>query len=241
TLRFAFVGAEKCPDHVYQSFARLCPNAALCEGYGITECSPVVSVNRPDNVLPGSIGHAMPSVITALVQEEDGQIKGRVETGKTGMLLVRGPSIFGGYLGDAPDPFVQFEGQTWYRTGDLISIDETGRLTFRGRLKRFVKIGGEMISLPQIENTLLAAFASHPDAPKEGPPLAVEATPEGGDSGPEIAIFTTLPLTLAEVNAALRSAGLSALYAIKRIIKLDTIPLLGSGKTDYRTLREQLK
>jgi len=240
SLNYAFVGAEKCPDHVYRAFAEICPTAALCEGYGITECSPVVSVNQPDSIKIGSIGHALASVTTALVREEDGIITGRVQTGETGMLLVRGPSIFSGYLGDAPDPFVRFEDQIWYRTGDLVSMDETGRITFQGRLKRFVKIGGEMVSLPQIESVLLETFASHPDAPQEGPALAVEATPE--EAGAEIVLFTTLTtLTLAEVNGALRTASLSALYNVKRIIQVESIPLLGTGKTDYRTLKERLK
>ncbi|MCL1980699.1 MAG: MFS transporter, partial [Proteobacteria bacterium] len=120
SLRFAFAGAEKCPEHVYRAFAEACPKATLCEGYGITECSPVVAVNRPEAVVPGSIGHLLPSVTAALVREEDGQIVDLAEAGQTGMLLVRGPSIFGGYLGDAPDPFVSFAGHSWYRTGDLV-------------------------------------------------------------------------------------------------------------------------
>jgi acyl-CoA synthetase (AMP-forming)/AMP-acid ligase II len=165
----------------------------------------VVSVNRPKSVKPGSIGHVLPSVTSALVREEGGRITGRAQRGETGMLLVRGPSIFSGYLGDAPDPFVRFENQVWYRTGDLVSMDETGRLTFRGRLQRFVKIGGEMISLPQVESVLLEAFADHPDASREGPILAVEAGPE--EAGAAIALFTPLPLTPAEVNSALRGAA----------------------------------
>ncbi len=235
SLRCAFVGAEKCQDHVYRAFAAQCPHAALCEGYGVTECSPVVSVNRPGDIVCGTIGHAMPSVTLALVREEDGNICGRVEAGQTGMLLVRGPSIFGGYLSDAPSPFVEFEGHTWYRTGDLVRLDETGRLTFQGRLKRFVKIGGEMISLPQIESVLLEIFGKRGDAPEQGPALAVEATAE--ESGSAIMLFTPMALSLPEVNAALRGAGLSSLYAIKRIVNVEAIPLLGSGKTDYRALK----
>ncbi len=238
-LRYAFAGAEKCPDHVYRAFAAQCPQAALCEGYGITECSPVVSVNRPDAVLAGSIGHVLPSVTAVVVREEEGAILGRAQTDETGMLLLRGPSIFHGYLGDAPSPFVDFEGQSWYRSGDLVSMDATGRLVFRGRLKRFVKLGGEMISLPQIESALLEAFSGRPGAPEEGPALAVEASPD--ELGPEVVLFTPLPLTLAETNAALRQAGLSPLYAVKRIVGLEAIPLLGSGKTDYRALKERLK
>jgi len=239
SLRFAFVGAEICAEHIYKAFAEACPNAALCEGYGITECAPAVSLNRPDDVAIGSIGHAMPTLTTAIVKEEDGEILGRAGEGEVGMLLVRGPSIFGGYLGDAPNPFVSFEGHTWYRTGDLVSMDATGRMTFRGRLKRFIKIAGEMISLPQIESVLLEVFAKHPDAPLEGPVLAVEAGPE--EAGAEIAVFTPLSLEVSQVNAVLREAGLSALYNVKRVIHMPTIPLLGSGKTDYRALKEQLK
>jgi len=238
SLRFAFVGAEKCPDRVYRAFACQCPDAALCEGYGITECSPVISVNRPESVLPGSIGHAMASVEAAVVREEDGCILGRTGTDEAGMLLVRGPSIFGGYLGDAPFPFVTFENETWYRTGDLVSQDATGRFFFRGRLKRFIKIGGEMISLPQIEETLLSAFAKREDAPTGGPALAVEAAPE--ESGAEIVLFTPMTLSTQEANAALRAAGLSALYSVRRVMRVAAIPLLGSGKTDYQELKKML-
>jgi len=239
SLRFAFVGAEKCPDRVYHAFACQCPEAALCEGYGITECSPVVAVNRPEEVVSGSIGHALASVATAVVHEEEGRILGRAQTGETGMLLVRGPSVFAGYLGDTPSPFVAFENKTWYRTGDLVSRDENGRFFFRGRLKRFVKIGGEMISLPQIEETLLAAFARREDAPTEGPVLAVEATPE--ESGPEIVLFTPMTIAVGEANAALRAAGLSAIYSVRRVERVTAIPLLGSGKTDYQGLKRLLR
>jgi long-chain-fatty-acid--[acyl-carrier-protein] ligase len=117
-------------------------------------------------------------------------------------------------------------------------MDETGRLTFRGRLKRFVKIGGEMISLPQIEGVLLEAFSGRPGAPEEGPVLAVEAGPE--EAGAEIVVFTPLPLRLSEVNTALREAGLSAIYNVKRVILVESIPLLGSGKTDYMALKGRL-
>ncbi|MDR2695838.1 MAG: MFS transporter [Deltaproteobacteria bacterium] len=238
-LRYAFVGAEKCLDRVYRAFSRQCPDAALCEGYGITECSPVVSVNRTGNVVPGSIGHALASVDTAVVREEDGRILGRAAPEETGMLLVRGPSIFGGYLGDVPSPFVAFENETWYRTGDLVSRDASGRFFFQGRLKRFVKIGGEMISLPQIEERLLAAFASREDAPAEGPALAVEAAPE--ENGPGIVLFTPMMLSAKDANAALRASGLSALYSVHRVLRVAAIPLLGSGKTDYRGLKKLLR
>lgn len=238
SVKYAFVGAEKCPERIYRDFALLCPSASLCEGYGITECSPAVSVNRPGDVHPGTIGPLLPSMSAAIVSEMDGMIAGRVATGETGMLLLRGPNVFGGYLGEAPSPFVEFDGEIWYRTGDLVSMDQDGRLTFQGRLKRFVKIGGEMISLPQIEEVLLKAFANHPAMPEEGAALAVEAVPK--EDGTEIVLFTVLPLTLTEVRAAIRKAGLSPLYAVRRTKKVKSIPLLGSGKTDYQALKALL-
>lgn len=238
SVKYAFVGAEKCPERVYRDFARQCPSASLCEGYGITECSPAVSVNHPKDVHPGTIGPLLPSMSAAVVMEKDGVITGRVATGETGMLLLRGPNVFGGYLGDAPSPFVEFEGKTWYRTGDLVSMDETGRLIFQGRLKRFVKIGGEMISLPQIEEVLSQAFANHPAMPEEGAALAVEAMQK--EEGAEVVLFTVLPLTLTEVRAAIQKAGLSPLYTVRRIKSVKSIPLLGSGKTDYQALKALL-
>ena len=256
SLRYAFVGAEKCPDHVYRAFERICPQAALCEGYGITECSPVVSVNLPGSSVPGSIGHILPSVSAAVVVKSEstfstentgsgGYIAGRAKTGERGMLLVRGPSIFSGYLkgknrADTPaDPFVIFEGERWYRTGDLVIQDESGRLFFQGRLKRFVKIGGEMISLPLMESLLQEAFASNSALPEDGAPfIAVEARPGSEDAGSaEIIAFTPLPLNVREVNSVFRNAGMAPVFAVKRVVRVSEIPLLGTGKTDYRALQ----
>ena len=244
SLRFAFTGAEKCPERIYEAFSSLCPKASLCEGYGITECSPVVSVNRPGNAVPGSIGHPLPSVQTAIVMEEEDALGRhvpvrRVPSDETGMLLVRGKSIFSGYLGEAPDPFVEFEGQRWYRTGDLVAQDVQGRLTFKGRLKRFVKLGGEMISLPQMEELLQNALKNRPDLPEDGKPfIAVEARPGSEDAGAaEILAFTVLALTVQDVNQIFRIAGLGPIYAVRRIVRVPEIPLLGTGKTDYRSLQ----
>ena len=243
SLRFAFTGAEKCPERIYAAFSRLCPDASLCEGYGITECSPVVSVNRPGNAVPGTIGHPLSSVQAAVIIEENSPQGSpvpahRAQPGETGMLLVRGKSIFSGYLGQAPDPFVEFEGQRWYRTGDLVAQDADGRLTFKGRLKRFVKLGGEMISLPQMEEILQTALKDRPDLPEDGKPfIAVEVRPGSEDAGQaEILAFTPLDLTVQEINHLLRTSGLSSIYAIRRVIRVD-IPLLGTGKTDYRSLQ----
>lgn len=244
SLRLGVAGAEACPARVYEKFETL-TGGALCEGYGVTECAPVVSVNRPEKPVAGSIGLPLPSVRVAIVTPE-GEPR-RVPRGEAGMLLVSGPNVFAGYLRGpedmaAPaDPFVDFEGKRWYRTGDLVRQDAEGRLFFAGRLGRFVKLGGEMISLPQMEQVLLDYVSRRPAsdaAPLAGPPLAVEALERDGQ--PELVLVAAVPLSPAEANQALRAAGLSALYAVRRALRVEALPLLGSGKTDYRTLKRMI-
>jgi len=234
SLRLIVTGAEACPPRVYQLLAERCPQAVVLEGYGVTECSPVVAVNREDDPRPGTIGRVLPSFEYAVVNEDSGRL---VSPGQVGMLLVRGPSVFSGYLGEpGVSAFVEWDGRRWYRTGDLVSEDAQGVLTFRGRLKRFVKLGGEMISLPAIEAALEPHYVADTD---EGPTIAVEATP--GDEHPEIVLFTTRPVDRATVNRQIRAAGLSALHNVARVVQVDQIPVLGTGKTDYRALRERLR
>ncbi len=239
SLRIGVVGAEKCSDAVYAAFAAACPSGVLCEGYGITETAPVISLNPLDAPRPGTIGLPLPSVITAIVNE-DADPPCRAAPDEPGMLLVRGPNVFGGYLGAVASPFVSFDGSLWYRTGDRVSQSADGYLTFHGRLKRFVKIGGEMISLPRIEAVLLDAFADRTPPDQDGPLLAVDSPPDS-DGKPEIILFSTIPLHREEANATLRAAGLSGLFNITRVQCVDTIPVLGSGKTNYRQLQENMK
>ena len=233
TLRFAVTGAEKCPDHAYKALQERCPGAQVLEGYGITECSPVVSVNRPGKTVPGSIGTLMPSIEGVIVSHETGR---RVAPGEAGILLVRGASIFSGYLNHVGDsPFVEFEGKKWYRTGDLVRHDAEGVLFFEGRLKRFIKLGGEMISLPAIEAVLAPHFVSDGD---EGPVIAVETL--GSAENPDIVLFSCRPAEREQVNGFLRAAGLSPLHHVRQVIRVESIPVLGTGKTDYRGLKERV-
>ncbi|MBU0482954.1 MAG: MFS transporter [Proteobacteria bacterium] len=233
TLRLLFTGAEKCPQHVYDAFHAMCPKAVLCEGYGITECSPLVSVNHVDDPRPGTIGRVLSSIDYVIIHPEKDLL---VEKGEQGLLLVRGPNIFGGYLNkDTGQGFYEFDGKTWYQTGDFVSEDEDGILTFCGRKKRFIKLGGEMISLPAIEAAL---HKFYPAADDNGPTLAVEATPT--EEHPEIVLFTTLDINREEVNRTIREAGLSALHNIRKLENIDIIPVLGTGKTDYKQLQERL-
>lgn len=233
TLRLAISGAEKCPAAVYESINERCPNIKLLEGYGVTECSPIVSFNMENSPKPYTIGMVMPSLEHKIISVDTGKEVGR---NRPGVLIVRGPSVFSGYLNyDGESPFVEYKGKEWYKTGDLISEDTEGVLTFCGRLKRFVKLGGEMISLPAIEDVLSPHFASADD---EGPVIAVEATPV--EENPELILFTVKDTDRVSVNSYLRDAGLSALHNIRHVIKLNEIPVLGTGKTNYLELKKRL-
>ena len=233
TLRMAVTGAEKCPEALYDLLGRRWPHLRVMEGYGITECSPVVSVNPFENPQRGTIGKPLASLEHALVDLETGL---PAQAGQAGMLLVRGPSIFAGYLEyQGESPFVEFAGKTWYRTGDLVRETADGSLVFTGRLQRFVKLGGEMVSLPAVEEALLQHFSREED---QEVPLAVEATPS--DTQPELVLFCTRAITREDANAVLSGIGLSPLHFIRQVRQIPQIPVLGSGKTDYRALKTLL-
>jgi long-chain-fatty-acid--[acyl-carrier-protein] ligase len=233
TLRLAVTGAEKCPEKVYEALKAKCAGAVILEGYGVTECSPIISINDPDKPEPFSIGKVLPGLDYVVV--DPNSLESHMPP-CSGVLLVRGPSVFGGYLNyEGKSPFVEVSGMRWYNTGDLVSIDADGLLTFSGRLKRFVKLGGEMVSLPAIEAVLQSHFVSEDD---EGPVLAVEAA---DDESPELVLFTILDIDREAANQKIRGAGLSGLHSIRRVIKLDEMPLLGTGKTNYRALKQMLR
>jgi len=232
SLRIVVSGAEKCPEQVYATLARRWPKTIVLEGYGITECSPVVSVNREDDPRTGCIGKPLLSVEWAIVDLDTGR---RVEPGQSGMLLVRGASVFSGYLNpDVESPFEAFEGREWYRTGDLVYQDR-GALVFSGRLKRFVKLGGEMVSLPAIEEVLSRSFQADEETE---PMLAVESSTE--ELNPDLILFSVSGIARDDANAAIRAAGLSSLHNIRVVRQIDQIPTLGTGKTDYRALKALL-
>ena len=238
SLRTAFTGAEKCPPLLRDQLAAEV-KATIYEGYGITECSPLVSLNAPRQNKPGSIGKVMPSLSYAIVDEN---LEKKVPQGERGQLILRGPSIFHGYLkAESGKGFCTFNGEKWYVTGDYVQEDAEGYLFFCGRKKRFVKIAGEMISLPAIEAALAQGLppAQAEEQKNVGPFFAVTAS--GDDGHPELVLFTTENVTLVEANHAIRAAGLSALHSLRRVIELETMPLLGTGKTDYQSLQQKIK
>lgn len=230
SLTMVVTGAEKSPEALFARAKEMVPGAAILEGYGITECSPAVAINRRDRNKPGSVGLPVDGVDVCLVHADTGQ---RLPVGETGMLLVRGPSIFGGYLNyDGPDPFVTVDSQRWYKTGDLVMLDEDGFIHFRGRLKRFLKAGGEMISLPALEDPFTQRFPPTED----GPRVAVEGveTP----SGRHVVLFTTEELSIREANQLLTDSGFRGVMRLDEVRGIDAIPVLGTGKTDYKSLRK---
>jgi acyl-CoA synthetase (AMP-forming)/AMP-acid ligase II/1-acyl-sn-glycerol-3-phosphate acyltransferase/acyl carrier protein len=239
SLDLVVVGAEKCPPAVFERSRAAAPKAKVLEGYGITECSPVVSVNVPETPRPGSMGKPLPRVAVCVVEvdadREPPAGDRELPPGEQGMLLVSGPTVFPGYIGpDAPDPFTHRGGKRWYVTGDLVKRDAEGYLWFAGRLKRFLKAGGEMISLPALEEPFAREFP--PD--KEGPRVAVEGVEMDHDR--KIVLFTKVPLTLSEANERLEREGFRGVMRLTEVRRVPSIPVLGTGKTDYKVLRAQL-
>jgi long-chain-fatty-acid--[acyl-carrier-protein] ligase len=229
SLRMIVVGAEKCPPGLFERCAQVAPGAVLLEGYGITECSPVVSANRPHENRPGTIGKPLPGVEVSVV-ELDGDAA--LPAGEQGMLLVSGPTVFPGYLGhEGPQPFRERDGQRWYVTGDLAKIDADGFIHFAGRLKRFIKAGGEMISLPALEEP----FARLYPPSSEGPRVAVEGVETEG--GRRVVLFSTEPLEVREANKVLEKEGFRGVMRLDEVRRVPSIPVLGTGKTDYKVLR----
>jgi long-chain-fatty-acid--[acyl-carrier-protein] ligase len=204
----------------------------VVEGYGITETAAVVSVHRPGRFAPGTLGEPLPGVEIRVAHLDTGEL---LPPGELGMLLVAGPNVFPGYLDtDGPAPFRELDGRRWYVTGDLGEVDPAGRVVFRGRLKRFLKAGGEMVSLPALEEP----FARLYPPTEDGPRVAVEGVE--GPAGRRIVLFTTEDMSLRDANARLQADGFRGVMRLDVVSKVDRIPVLGTGKTDYKALRAMI-
>jgi acyl-[acyl-carrier-protein]-phospholipid O-acyltransferase / long-chain-fatty-acid--[acyl-carrier-protein] ligase len=223
-LRYVVAGAEKLSDDVRRSWLDKF-GIRILEGYGVTECAPVIAVNVPMACRIGSVGQIVPGMEYSLEP-----IAG-IETG--GALHVKGPNVMKGYLLYDRPGVVQPPksiGDGWYATGDIVEFDQDDFVHIRGRIKRFAKIAGEMISLETVER--IAALA----APGFG--HAASSRPDAA-KGEAIVLFTTAPtLSREQLSAAAKTLGAPEL-AVPRIIRpVESIPLLGSGKTDYVRLKE---
>jgi acyl-CoA synthetase (AMP-forming)/AMP-acid ligase II/1-acyl-sn-glycerol-3-phosphate acyltransferase/acyl carrier protein len=229
SLRLLFVGAEKCPPALREKCREMVPNAQLLEGYGITECGPMVAVNRPGANRPGTVGQPVPGMEVRVVDPETEE---ELPPGRVGELWVSGPSVFPGYLAyEGESPFRERHGRRWYVTGDLAEVDAEGFIRLAGRKKRFLKAGGEMISLPALEEPLARLYPPT----ERGPRVAVEGVETAG--GRRVVLFSTEPLGLREANTVLHDEGFRGVMRLDEVRRVPAIPVLGTGKTDYKVLR----
>lgn len=232
-LRLCVTGAEKAPQDLFNMMDKL--GGKLFEGYGITECSPVLTFNKEGNPQKG-VGHPLPGIQLLIVHPETHE---PLKQGERGLILARGDNIFDGYLNPGLCPFAEVNGKKWYKTGDLGYLDKENNLILSGRMKRFIKIGGEMVSLAAIEDTLIqAAIKKGWPLAEEGPSVAVCAKEITGEKT-KIYVFTKFPVQLEELNLVLREGGFSNLVRISSVTHLAEIPLMGTGKINYRSLENE--
>ena len=237
SVRLFVTGAEKAPEALFEHVKRLGGDKEMIEGYGITECSPIVTLNRQGKQ-PKGVGQPIPGVELCIIHPETHK---KLPDDQQGEVCIRGPNVFSGYLGkEAPNPFIEIEGKKWYRSGDIGSIESDGSLILGGRLKRFVKIGGEMVSLIALEEELnkFAKGKGLIKGTEEEPQLAIGV--KEGDK-PRLILFTTFPLTKDEANTVLKEGGFARIVKLAESYQIDEIPITGTGKVQLRRLNELIK
>jgi len=231
TLRTLISGAERAPQDLFDTAKDISPKIQILEGYGITECSPVVSLTRPGEPRVG-VGKPLASTEVAIVHPET---LAPTQPGKDGLILISSPSVFPGYIDPTLNPFVEVLGKRYYNSGDIGRLEE-GSLVITGRLKRFVKIAGEMVSLTAVEEALQKQIQS----PDGSPSVAVLSKGSEGDARPRLVLFTSENVTTERANTILKEAGFPHLVSIGFVKRVTPLPLLGSGKTDYQELKRVL-
>jgi acyl-[acyl-carrier-protein]-phospholipid O-acyltransferase/long-chain-fatty-acid--[acyl-carrier-protein] ligase len=224
SLRYVFAGAEKLKSHTKALWSEKF-GIRILEGYGATETSPVLSANARINYKPDTVGKILPRIEYNLLPVEG------IDGG--GRLAVKGPNVMLGYMlpsapGVVQEPFVESLGSGWYDTGDIVSIDDGGYITILGRAKRFAKIAGEMISLLLLEE--IAALSD---------PTGMHAAVHIQDArkGEQIVLFTTsLLLSKESIMLQIRKGKISELHMPKTIVHIKDLPVLATGKINYRQI-----
>jgi acyl-[acyl-carrier-protein]-phospholipid O-acyltransferase/long-chain-fatty-acid--[acyl-carrier-protein] ligase len=214
-LAFIVCGAEKVREETHALIAQRFGPVPVLEGYGATEASPVIAVNKPDDNRRGTVGGLLPGMRTRL-ESVDGIKRG-------GRLFVGGPNVMRGYL--AADGSIEAPDGGWHDTGDVVEITDDGWITILGRVKRFAKVGGEMVSLTAAEDL---ASGLWPDARH-----AVIARPDGRKGERLVLVTDRSDAEAGALIAHARALGASELAVPRRIVRTAEVPVLGSGKTDY--------
>jgi len=223
SLRCLFAAAEKLQDATALLWSQKY-GVRILEGYGATECAPCLSVNTPIEARWGSVGRLLPGLEYKLEP-----VEGVAEGDR---LFVRGPNVMKGYLNaEANEKFRALQG--WYDTGDIVRVDDDGYLHILGRMKRFAKVSGEMVSLTAVEEALAGAF------PRYGLhcQIAVITRPEEKKGEALIAVTNEPKLTLDEIRDVIKAKGLTNLSVPREIIVVKEIPKLGTGKVNHRELQ----
>ena len=217
-IKYAIVGAEKLKDSTYYQWMERFGIRVL-EGYGVTEASPVISVNTPMHQKRGSVGRLLPDIEYRL-DPVPGIDKG-------GRLWIKGKNIMLGYLKNGE--IIKPE-DGWYDTGDIVDIDENKFVTILGRAKRFAKIGGEMVSLTAVEDIISKYMA--------GVPSAVTSIPDEKKGEQLILVTEGKDVDTKALLNYFKDNMYSELWVPKKVVYVDKLPLLGTGKTDYVKIKE---
>jgi len=219
SIRYVFTGAEKLKDETRRLWSERY-GVRIFEGYGATETAPVLAMNSPMYNQPGSVGKLVPGLLHRLEP-----VPG-IETG--GRLWVYGPNVMSGYLRVEDPGRIQPPEDGWYDTGDIVSIDEDGYVRIQGRAKRFAKIGGEMVSLAAVESMAADLWPEYRHA--------VVSLPDQ-KKGERLVLATDNPeATRDAINVYAKEQGIAAINLPARVMVVKAIPVLGTGKTDYRAL-----
>ena len=227
SLNLCIVGADRTPDALRKAYQDK-HDIILYEGYGTTETSPVIAVNMPDANRPGSVGKILSGVDVKIIDMETGK---SAEQGREGKILVKGDLVMKGYYRDQEQTDAKII-DGWYDTGDIGLIDKDGFLWHKGRLGRFVKIGGEMISLTMVESELEQVLPTGVEC------CAVELPDE--NKGANIAVAITENIDQQATRSAL-AKRLPSIAMPKQFIALDELPKMPSGKIDFRSVTELVK
>jgi acyl-[acyl-carrier-protein]-phospholipid O-acyltransferase / long-chain-fatty-acid--[acyl-carrier-protein] ligase len=241
SLRLTIVGAEKLPLDLASHFEKRF-HKKVFEGYGLTETAPVVSVNLPgpEPKKPGeqmqsasrlgSVGRLAPGIAAEIREPETDR---KLSLYDTGMLWLRGPNIFEGYLHD-PRRTAEILHDGWLKTGDIGRFDEDGFLYIEGRLSRFSKIGGEMVPHEAIEQKIIDLLEL---SGRDERPLAIVGVQDEA-KGEALVLLSAVDIDLAELGKKLQEAGVPNLWIPKHVQRVEAIPVLASGKLDLKKCNE---